>query len=157
MLGVGPLLGRDFMESEEKPNGAAVAIIGEGLWKRRFASDRNIIGHTITLDGQPTTIVGIAPAAVKLITGGDISVPLTIDPSKELRLNHTIVTFGRLKPGVTPHQAQAEMDTISARVGQQFPEVRYWGIHLLSMFDTFVSPDLKTGLLVLLVAVVSCC
>ncbi|HEY1676671.1 MAG TPA: ABC transporter permease [Candidatus Sulfotelmatobacter sp.] len=153
VLGVGPLLGRDFMESEEKPGGAAVAIVGEGLWKRRFASDRNIIGHTITLDGQPTTIVGVAPASVKLITGGDISVPLTIDPSKELRLNHTIVTFGRLKPGVTAHQAQAEMDTISARVGQQFPEVRYWGIHLLSMFDTFVSPDLKTGLLVLLVAV----
>ena len=150
----GRLLGRDFMESEEKPGGAAVAIIGEGLWKRRFASDRNIIGHTITLDGQPTTIVGIAPAAVKLITGGDISTPLTIDPGKELRLNHTIITFGRLKPGVTPHQAQAEMDTISARVGQQFPEVRYWGIHLISMFDTFVSPDLKTGLLVLLVAVV---
>ncbi|MGH9496770.1 MAG: ABC transporter permease [Candidatus Sulfotelmatobacter sp.] len=154
VLGVGPLLGRDFMESEEKPGGAAVAIIGEGLWKRRFASDRNIIGQTITLDSQPTTIVGVAPASLKLITGGDISVPLTIDPSKELRLNHTIVTFGRLKPGVTPHQAQAEMDTISARVGQQFPQVRYWGIHLIGMFDTFVSPDLKTGLLVLLVAVV---
>jgi putative ABC transport system permease protein len=153
VLGVGPLLGRDFMESEEKPGGAAVAIIGEGLWKRRFASDRNIVGKTITLDGLPTTIVGVAPASVKLITGGDISTPLTIDPSKEIRLNHTIITFGRLKPGVTLHQAQAEMDTISARMGQQFPELKYWGIHLIDMFDTFVTPDLKTGMLVLMGAV----
>jgi putative ABC transport system permease protein len=153
VLGVGPLLGRDFMESEEKPGGAAVAILGEGLWKRRFASDRNIVGKTITLDGLPTTIVGVAPASVKLITGGDISTPLTIDPSKEIRLNHTIITYGRLKPGVTPHQAQAEMDTIAARVAQQFPEMKYWGIHLIDMFDTFVTPDLKTGLIVLMVAV----
>ncbi|HKR44879.1 MAG TPA: ABC transporter permease [Paraburkholderia sp.] len=152
VLGVRPLLGRDFTESEEKP-GAAVAIIGEGLWARRFARDRNIVGRTITLDGQPTTIVGVAPDAVKLITNGDIYVPLTIDPSKEIRLNHTIITLGRLKPGVTTHQAQAEMDTIAARVGQQFPEVHDWGIHLVNMFDTFVTPDLKTGLLVLLVAV----
>ena len=153
VLGVGPLLGRDFMESEEKPGTAGVAIIGEGLWKRRFAGDRNIVGKTITLDGLPTTIVGVAPASVKLITGGDISTPLTIDPSKEIRLNHTIITFGRLKPGVTLHQAQAEMDTISARMGQQFPELKYWGIHLIDMFDTFVTPDLKTGMLVLMGAV----
>ena len=99
-------------------------------------------------------IVGIAPASLKLLGGGDIYTPLTIDPSKELRLNHVITVFGKLKPGVTPQQAQAEMDTISVRVGKQYPEVRYWGIHLLSLFETFVAPDLKTGLLVLLVAVV---
>ena len=152
VFGVAPLLGRDFMDSEEKP-GAAVAILGEGLWKRRFAGDRNVVGRTINLDGQPTTIVGVAPAAVKLITSGDIYVPLTIEPSKESRLNHTIATFGRLKAGVTPHQAQAEMDTISARVGEQFPEVRNWGIHLLALDEIFITPDLKTGLLALLGAV----
>ena len=102
----------------------------------------------------PTLVVGIAPASLKLIGGGDIYTPLAIDPSKEIRLNHVISVFGKLRPGVTPQQAQAEMDTISARVGKQYPEVRYWGIHLLTLFDTFVGADLKTGLLVLLVAVV---
>jgi len=154
VLGARPVAGRDFTPDAEKPGGAAVAMIGEGLWNRRFASDPTLVGKTISLDGVPTMIVGIAPASLKLLTGGDIYTPLTIDPSKELRLNHVITVFGKLKPGVTPQQAQAEMDTISVRVGKQFPEVRFWGIHLLSLFDTFVSPDLKTGLLVLLVAVV---
>jgi putative ABC transport system permease protein len=153
VLGTRMLAGREFRADEEKPGGAAVAIIGEGLWKRRFASDPALVGKTISLNGTPTTIVGIAPASLKLIGGGDLYTPLIIDPSKELRLNHVITVFGKLKPGVTPQQAQAEMDTISARVGKQYPEVRYWGIHLLSLFDTFVGADLKTGLLVLLVAV----
>jgi putative ABC transport system permease protein len=154
VLGTRPLLGRTFRPDEEKPGGAAVAMIGEGLWKRRFASDANLVGRTILLDAVPTTVVGIEPDSTKLITGGDIYEPLTIDPSKELRLNHVIVVFGRLKPGVTPSRAQAEMDTISVRVGRQYPEVKNWGIHLISLFDTFVTSDLKTGLLVLLVAVV---
>ena len=154
VLGTRLLAGREFRADEEKPGGPAVAIIGEGLWKRRFASGPALVGKTISLDGVPTTVVGIAPASLKLIGGGDLYTPLTIDPSKELRLNHVITVFGKLKPGVTPQQAQAETDTISARVGQQYPEVRYWGIHLLTLFDTFVGADLKTGLLVLLVAVV---
>src|SRR5579862_9082795 len=153
VLGIRLLAGREFRAEEEKPGGGAVAIIGEGLWKRRFASDPALVGQTISLDGIPTTIVGIAPASLKLIGGGDLYTPLTIDRSKELRLNHVITVFGKLKSGVTLQQAQAEMDTISARIGKQYPEVRYWGIHLLSLFDTFVASDLKTGLLVLLVAV----
>lgn len=154
VLGTRPLLGRTFNADEEKPGAAAVAMIGEGLWKRRFAADRNLVGGTILLDGVPTTVVGIEPASMKLITGGDVYEPLTVDPSKELRLNHVITVFGRLKPGVSPTRAQAEMDTISLRIGQQYPEVKYWGIHLVSLFDTFVTPELKTGLIVLLVAVV---
>ena len=154
VLGTRPLLGRSFDADEEKPGAAAVVMIGEGLWKRRFAADRNLVGRTILLDGVPTTVVGIEPASMKLITGGDLYEPLTIDPSKELRLNHVITVFGRLKPGVSPSRAQAEMDTISLHIGQQYPEVKYWGIHLVSLFDTFVTPELKTGLIVLLVAVV---
>lgn len=154
VLGTRPLAGRAFTAEEEKPGAPAVAMVGEGLWKRRFGADTHLVGRTIILDDTPTMVVGIAPAGWKLITGADLYLPLTLDPSKELRLNHVINVFGRLKPGVTPIQAQAEMDTIAARVGKQYPEVRDWGIHLLTMFDAFVSSDLKTGLLVLMVAVV---
>ena len=154
VLGIAPILGRAFTADEEKPSAAPVAMIGEGAWKRRFGSDPAIIGHTITLNGQPTTVVGIAPASLNLFSGAEVYTPLTIDPSKELRLNHVIIVVGRLKPGIPLDRAQAEMDTISAHVGQQYPEVRDWGIHLLTLFDTFVSPQLKTGLLVLLCAVV---
>ena len=153
VLGVQPLAGRAFTADEEKPGGTAVAMIGEGLWKRRFAADPNLVGRTIQVNGAATTIVGIAPAALKLISGADVYVPLIIDPKNEIRLNHVINVFGRLKPGATPLQAQAEMDTIAARVGTQFPEVRDWGIHLIPLLDSFVAQDLKTGLVVLSVAV----
>jgi predicted permease len=153
-LGITPVAGRAFAADEEKPNGASVAMIGEGLWKRRFGGDPNLVGRTIPIDGTPTTIVGIAPPALKLLTGGDIYVPLTIDPSKEIRLNHVILVFARLKRGITPIQAQAEMNTISANMGKQYPEIRDWGVRLINLSDTFVTPDLKTGLLVLQVAVV---
>lgn len=153
VLGLAPLAGRDFNDAEEKPGAPPVVMLGEGLWKRRFGGDPAIIGRTITLDGQATTVVGIAPAALHLLSGGDLYTPLTIDPSKENRLNHVITAFGRLKPGVSIAQAQAEMNAISVRMGQVHPEIHDWGIRLISMLDTFVSPDLKTALLVLMSAV----
>jgi putative ABC transport system permease protein len=153
VLGISPVAGRAFTDDEEKPGASPVAMIGEGLWKRRFGADRAVIGGTITLNGAPTTVVGVAPAALNLISGGDVYTPLTIDPAKEIRLNHVIFVVGRLKTGVSMVQAQAEMDAISVRLGQQYPEIRDWGIRLITIFDTFVSPQLKTGLLVLMWAV----
>ena len=154
LLGISAIAGRDFTDEEEKPNGAAVAMIGEGLWKRRFGTDPSVIGRVVNLNGAPTTIVGIAPAALNLLSGGDIYTPLTIDPSKEIRLNHIIGVFARLKPGVSVEQAQSEMNIVSLQMGRQYPEIRDWGVRLVTLFDTFVSPDLKTGLLALLGSVV---
>jgi putative ABC transport system permease protein len=153
VLGIPPIVGRDFTDEEEKPSAVPVAMIGEGIWKRRFGADRSLIGRTITLNGMPTTVVGVVPAALNLISGADVYTPLTIDPAKEIRLNHVIFVIGRLKPGVSMTQAQAEMNAISVRLGQQYPEIRDWGIRLITMFDTFVTPQLKAGLLVLLWAV----
>ncbi len=120
VLGLRPIAGRDFHDDEEKPGAAPVVMIGEGLWKRRFGSDPSLIGRTITLNGKATTVVGIAPQALNLLGGGDIYTPLTIDPANEIRLNHVNRTFGRLRPGVSIAQAQAEMDAISVHMGQQY-------------------------------------
>jgi putative ABC transport system permease protein len=153
VLGINPVAGRGFIDDEEKPNSAPVAMIGEGLWKRRFGADPTLVGRVIDLNDTPTTVVGIAPVSLNLISGAEVYTPLTIDPGKEIRLNHVIFVAGRLKRGVSLRQAQSEMDGIASRVGQQYPEVRDWGIHLITLFDTFVSAQLKTGLLVLLCAV----
>jgi putative ABC transport system permease protein len=153
VLGLSPVIGRAFTDEEEKPGSTPVAMISEGLWKRRFGAERSLIGRTITVNGQATTIVGIAPRALSLISAAEVYTPLTIDPAKEIRLNHVIFVFGRLQDGISLRQAQAEMDSISSRMDQTYPELRDWGIRILSLEETFVSPDLKTGLLVLLVAV----
>jgi len=152
VLGIAPVAGRGFSDAEEKP-GAAVAMIGERLWARRFGRDPSLVGRVITLNSTPVTVVGIAPAALNLFSAGDIYVPLTIDRAKEIRLNHVIFVAGRLKPGVTLQQAQAECDTIAAGMARTYPEMRDWGIHLLTFFETFVAPQLETALLVLLAAV----
>jgi putative ABC transport system permease protein len=78
---------------------------------------------------------------------------LTIDPAKEVRLSHSLFVVGRLKPGVSVQQARAEMNTISDRMKQQYPELRDWGVNPISMLDGLISPEFKTKLLVLLAAV----
>lgn len=106
------------------------------------------------MNGVPTTIVGIAPSQLAVLTsGGDIWTPLVIDITNEQRLNHLITVTGRVKSGVTVEQAQVEMDTVAARVRQQYPEIRDWGIRVVPFHDMFVSPQLETALWVLLAAV----
>ncbi|MBI3448891.1 MAG: ABC transporter permease [Acidobacteria bacterium] len=153
VLGLKPVAGRGFREGEDKPGAAPVVMISEGLLKRRFGADPALVGGTLTLNGVSRTVVGIAPAALAVMTGGDMWIPLTIDPANERRLNHVIRVVGRLKDGVSVDQAQAEMDTVAARVAAQFPEITDWGIRLVTFFDWFVSAQLRTTLLVLLGAV----
>jgi putative ABC transport system permease protein len=75
-----------------------VAIVGEGLWRRRFGADPSLVGRSITLNGAPTMVVGIAPAALNLISGGDVYTPLTSNPGREIRLNHVIFVVGAFSP-----------------------------------------------------------
>ena len=154
ILGITPLAGRGFREGEDAPGAAPVAMISDGLWKRRFGSDPAILGRNITLNGADYTVVGIAPPALVLFTTGDIWTPLTIDPSQERRLNHVIIVIGRLQPGVSIAQAQAEANAVAVRVAQHYPEDRDWGIALVTFDELFVNDQLRTGLLVLLCAVV---
>ena len=154
LLGLAPVAGRGFSDTDDRPGAAPVALIGESLWRRRFGGDAAVVGRPATFNGIAYTIVGIAPRALTVLTTGEVWVPLVIDPPKEMRLNHVLFVVVRLKPGVTYRSAQAEMDTIAARVGQQYPEVKDWGINLVTFTDTFVSSQLRTALLVLLGAVV---
>jgi putative ABC transport system permease protein len=153
VLGLSPVAGRAFTDDEEKPGATPVAMISEGLWKRRFGADRSVIGRTVSLNGEATTIVGIAPLSLSLISAAEVYTPLIIDPAKELRLNHVLIVFGRLGTGVSVEQAQSEMDSISAHMDQTYAEMHEWGIHLFTMKQSFVTPDLRAGLLVLLCAV----
>jgi len=153
VLGVHLIAGRPFTPEEEKPGAAPVAIIGEAFRQSHFGKDANVLGRTINLDGTPTTIVGVAPDTWNLLSPGDIYTPLIIDPAKEMRLSHAIFVVGRLKSGVSVQQARAEMNTISDRMKQQYPELRDWGVNPISLLDGLISPELKTKLLVLLAAV----
>ena len=153
LLGLQPLMGRAFTDADATIGAAPVALISETLWRRRFGGDSSVVGRPAMLNGMGYTVIGVAPRALTLLTTGDVWVPLVIDPPKEMRLNHVLFVVGKLKPGVTYRAAQAEMDSIALRVGQQYPEVKDWGINLITFTDTFVSTQLRTALLVLLGAV----
>jgi putative ABC transport system permease protein len=153
ILGIHPVFGRGFRDGEDLPSAAPVALISEALWHRRFGGERSAVGAHITLNGVDYTIVGIAPAGLPFLTSGDVWTPLVIDPGREIRLNHVITVFGRLRAGVTPQQAQTDMDVVASRVGAQFPEVKDWGIHLIDLTSTLIPASLHTALLVMLAAV----
>ena len=108
VLGVPPMLGRGFLSEEDRPGGPAVAILGYGLWQRRFGGDTNVLGRTIALDAKPYTVVGALGPNFHVASHYDLFIPLALNPNK-FAMPHVI---GRLKPGVSLAQARAALDTI---------------------------------------------
>jgi predicted permease len=130
-------------------------ILSHGLWQRRFGANPDIAGQTISVNGQPFTVVGVMPEGFELPrAGSEMWMPLAPnDDFKAARSFHFLYTRARLKPGVTMEQAQAEMDTIAARLRQQYPDTNdQRGVRLASLHDESVA-QIKPALLILLAAV----
>jgi predicted permease len=157
LLGVKPIIGRNFVPDEDKP-GTKVALLNESLWKRRFGSDPGVIGRALTLNGESYTVVGVLPNSVRLPAFGNwrdqVWVPLAFTAEESAsRGNHYLEVIARMKPGVKLEQVRAEMATIMARLAQQYPEDN-------TRIGTAVNPlheeivgNMKPALLVLLGAV----
>ena len=128
-LGVKPIIGRNFTPEENQLGKDTVAIISHSLWQRRFGGDPNILNKTITANGYVLNIVGVLPEHFNYPRGGDLYVPLELTPDVvKNRRTHTYYVVGRLKPGVSIKSAQSEIDTITARLEQQYPEENTgWG------------------------------
>jgi putative ABC transport system permease protein len=131
LFGVTPELGRGFTEEEEATNGPHVVMLTDGLWRRRYGADPKIVGRTIQVDGEGYEVVGVLPRDFHLLlpaeafefVDADLWVPLQFDYSQQLPRNLTFFSvFGRLKPGVTWPQAQADMSDIAKQFRQEFPE-----------------------------------
>ncbi len=150
MLGGQPVLGRGFLPEEDRPGGGArVAIIGHGLWKRRFGSDPGILDKGLTANGETYTVVGVLPDGFEWIGPTDLIVPLgpTLD---ENRGNHVIQTIGRLRPGVSEAQAREDMEEIALRLERLYPDSNAgWGVAMSTFYDWIIGPDLRRALLVL--------
>ncbi len=157
VLGVKPLVGRPFTAEEEKPGSAPVVVISHGLWQRRFGSDRTVVGQQVTLDGKSTTIVGVMPPGFKFpLDAQNPELWAPLDPTSEInqsRGSRYLSVVGRLKPDATLQQAQAEMETISQRLTEQYPTYNTGrGTRLVTLYDDTVG-EIRPALLVLLGAV----
>src|SRR4030095_7215087 len=123
VTGTRPLMGRTFYEQENQPGNNTVAVITYSLWQRRFGGDPNILNKTIQLNGYTLTIVGVMPEQFNFPKGSEVYAPLEITPKLAgNRQFHSFYVIGRLKPGVTLPNAQAEINTITARLEQQYPD-----------------------------------
>ena len=128
ILGVKPLLGRTFVRADDQRGSAPVALISEGLWKRKFAGAANAVGETLTLDGRGFTIVGVIPSGFDLRLGnfepGEIYVPV-VQWTNNLLFNRGAGLgfhgIGRLKPGFTIDQARADFERVTANLAAAFP------------------------------------
>jgi putative ABC transport system permease protein len=123
VLGVKPVKGRNFADEENQPGKDKVAIITDSLWQRRFGSDPNIVNKTITTNGIVRTVIGVLPEEFNYPKGAEVYAPIALTPElMKSRQNHAFYVIGRLKPGVSVRNAQAEMDTLTARLAAQYPE-----------------------------------
>jgi predicted permease len=157
LLGVRPIIGRNFVPDEDKP-GTKVALLNESLWKRRFGSDPGVIGRAIALNGESYTVVGVLPNSVRLPAFGNwrdqVWVPLAFTSEEAAsRGNHYLQVIGRMKAGVALEQARAEMATIMARLAQQYPEDNTRIGTVVNPLHEEIVGNMKPALLVLLGAV----
>jgi putative ABC transport system permease protein len=154
MLDAKFLHGRGFLAGEDVPGAAPVAVLNYSLWQRRFASDPTLVGRSINVDGIQYTVVGILPTGFQ-IPGRTIDVyaPLAQPDAHQPGANAvTVGVYGRLKPGTSKMQAQAEMDTVGRRLEAEFPGTlgktpKVWGLR------EFLVRDVRLSLLILLSAV----
>jgi putative ABC transport system permease protein len=157
VLGVKPLAGRIFLPEEGKPGAPAVVVLSEKLWRGTFGADANIIGSAITLDKRPCTVVGIMPAGFRFPAISEeeqVWIPLAQDPLfgswMDKRGGHWLRVTGRLKPGVSMAQAQADLDAMAARLAKEFPaENGGWGIRMVPLQE-MMTEKVRAALLVLL-------
>ncbi|HET9157678.1 MAG TPA: ABC transporter permease, partial [Myxococcaceae bacterium] len=160
LLGIQPLLGRGLATGEDEVGAPPVVLIGAGMWQRRFASSRDVLGTTLTLDGRPYTIVGVVPgfplSASNLPRAADVYVPIG-QWANDLLLSRGaglgIHGIARLKPGVTIAQARADMDAVTRSLAETYPEANKGvGAALIPLKEQVIGP-VRSVLLLLFAAV----
>ena len=141
VLGVKPMLGRAFLpEEDQTPDSHPVAVISYNCWQHRFAGDPQIVGKTVQFNSHPFTIIGVAPKGfigTEVAYDPEMFIPVmmakTIEPGStwlDKRDSNNLFTVGRLKPGVSFAQAKAALETLTAKLAQDYPENVGFGIRL---------------------------
>jgi putative ABC transport system permease protein len=157
LLGVQPLLGRNFLEEEDRPGANKVVMLSYSLWQSRYGGDRNILNREVLLNGEKHQVVGVMPASFQFFAKDvRLWVPIAFDQEDLAnRGGHYLTVVARLKPGVPVTQAQADMNAIMRRIAVDHPGETMegkLGAVVLPMRDEFVG-DARSSLIVLLVAV----
>lgn len=154
LFGASVQRGRTFTADEDRPNGPHVIVISDGLWKRRYGADPDMVGKTIELGGEPHTVIGIIGPTFRFDPMPDVWLPFQFDLNSHDQA-HYFVAAGRLKPGITVEKAQAQLKLVADQFRRKFPGGAMGprdGFSVALLQDSIVS-DVKNSLLVLIGAV----
>ena len=156
VLRVRPLLGRVFTANEFSPGADAVVLISLGMWQQRFASDPNILGRSLFISGRPRLVVGVMPEAFTFPGKSQIWAPFAPNEENRTRRDlHNLQAFGRLKPGLSYEQAQADLKTLTGRYAKEFAATDAdWSCVAYPMLEDAVA-QIRPALNVLLASVVA--
>jgi predicted permease len=151
VLEVPPLLGRTFARDEDQPGKNHVVVLSYSLWTTRFGSDRSVLGKSVTLDGQPYTVIGVMPRTFQYPQRTEVWTPLEIDPAyAKDRSIRWLRVIARIKPGISVEQAQTEMKTIAARLRSEYPNTnKDYDVRFMSLRED-TTGDVRPALIVLL-------
>lgn len=159
VLGVEPMLGRAFQSGENSPGRDSAVILSYGLWQRRFAGNRNILGNTIAADGRKYTVIGVMPKRFRFPIGwlsSDVEIwkPLALDNSQRFsRSEITLEVVARLRADMTVARAEKSLNIIAGRLAHTYPETnKDWGVHLMPLADRGTS-DFRGMFILLSIAV----
>jgi putative ABC transport system permease protein len=158
LLGIRPLLGRTLLSGEDEPGRDHVLLLSHGLWQRRFGGDADVIGRTVTLDGEPYTVIGVMPASLAFPDENlQLWVPMTINPAHEQDFTAGYLNLlGRLTSSATTDQAQAELFTLAQQLRHNLPglEPSYGSDAAVNPLQQELVGDVRPRLLLLLGVVV---
>jgi putative ABC transport system permease protein len=155
IFGYTPALGRaDFLDEEGQNGRDHVVILSNRLWKRRFGSDLGIVGRQIRMNSQPFTVVGVLQPGQADRLSQELWMPMVFKPEQINHDFHWLIVLGRMKPGVTLKQAQADMDGVARHVAEIYPKSnKNWGASVEPLQNDFLDSKTRTSMWLLLGAV----
>ncbi|MGK7312718.1 MAG: ABC transporter permease [Candidatus Longimicrobiales bacterium M2_2A_002] len=152
VLRVRPALGRTFLPGEDAMGAEPVAVLSHGAWQDDFGGDPSVIGRAVRVNGEPATVVGVMPAGFAFPEAQEVWVPMRRSAAEERGADIGVLVYGRLKDGVSPEAAQAELAAIAARLEAEFPEHNEnLGVNVMPF--TEMNAETTTILLTMLAAV----
>ena len=142
VMRIEPFLGRVFSADEYQPGKDGEAVLSWDFWQQHFGGDSQVIGRTMELDGRTYTVIGVMPKPLLFPQATDVYLPLALTPAQlEDRTAHDFQGIGRLRPGVTVAQAQAEMRGIAARLQKLYPATNLgWSVQVEPLLDEINGP-----------------
>ena len=153
VLGTPPLLGRTLVESDSAPGAPDVVLLSEGYWRSRFGADPEVVGNTLRINGEASTVVGVMPGSVQLPHGAVLWAPFTIDERMRTAGGRYLTVVGRLREGVSVAQAHDEMARLGEQLAAENKDLNAgWAVNVQPLHADLVR-EVRPGLVLLLAAV----